>query len=307
MEDRTCPKCLKIFSAPCRLRSHLNRKKPCDTITQLQPEAVTVTKYICEHCNRSYNSKQSMNRHIRDTCKVAKMDRESDEYADTVRRHRETAEAQSTQRQIDELTKRLDELSKGVATPTTINNNFNVEATVHLYPWNSECPFKVELDLVKAIYDRNEVLDGYYSLEQEQQLNPKIAAPYTANLYLDIIKRTFESNPSTRNIAMNPARYDQVKTLTRSGEWATQCLHDIMVSLFSHINSDLTDMSCKIDTFDKAGGIQTANLVYYDAPDMCVKNAKKSIRGILKDNIPLMTSNVTLVNDEQISACFVTE
>src|SRR5574340_503472 len=68
-----CQKCQKAFRVPAELRRHMARKTPCDPI--LTPAAgADDVKHACEYCGRTFASKQSAYRHMRQTCKIANTD-----------------------------------------------------------------------------------------------------------------------------------------------------------------------------------------------------------------------------------------
>jgi len=70
--NRTCAICDRIFRVPAHLRRHQERKTPCAPIILNAPEAKTT----CPHCGREFASRQSMQRHVRQTCKIANRDEE---------------------------------------------------------------------------------------------------------------------------------------------------------------------------------------------------------------------------------------
>jgi hypothetical protein len=72
LSDRTCDKCGTTFRYPSQLKPHQQRKTPC----QAKIETPANARAICRHCNRGFNSNDSMNRHIRQSCKVATKNRE---------------------------------------------------------------------------------------------------------------------------------------------------------------------------------------------------------------------------------------
>jgi hypothetical protein len=73
--DRTCQKCNKVFTKPCFLAAHMARKTSCELIVNTPPME---GRHICKYCGRNFSSQQSMNRHIRTSCKVT--NREEAEY-----------------------------------------------------------------------------------------------------------------------------------------------------------------------------------------------------------------------------------
>jgi hypothetical protein len=80
MADRTCERCGKVFALPCRLKAHLGRNNPCDTITAPEvivtaPEVVaTVVPFTvespltCKACGKSFTTTSNLYRHQRRNC-----------------------------------------------------------------------------------------------------------------------------------------------------------------------------------------------------------------------------------------------
>jgi hypothetical protein len=74
MADRTCQRCLKVFDAPCRLKQHSERARPCKEPIpekEVQP-AVQVENngaFHCDRCDKRYSSIQSLQRHRRTVCR----------------------------------------------------------------------------------------------------------------------------------------------------------------------------------------------------------------------------------------------
>lgn len=61
MGDRTCPRCGFVFDFPCRLKSHLKRKKSCVKAPEAPAVVVPAAPkkpFSCTYCTRGYNSRQ---------------------------------------------------------------------------------------------------------------------------------------------------------------------------------------------------------------------------------------------------------
>ena len=72
MSDRTCAKCGKEFTHPCRLKSHLRRKTPCDPIVSSGDISEEERKkpHVCRFCNRRFSTAPSLNQHIKSSCAI---------------------------------------------------------------------------------------------------------------------------------------------------------------------------------------------------------------------------------------------
>ncbi len=76
IDDRTCALCKKRFRAPSYLREHLARKTTCAPIVGPQdytPEELgdpNLEEKICNYCGRVFSSRASMQRHVRQNCRI---------------------------------------------------------------------------------------------------------------------------------------------------------------------------------------------------------------------------------------------
>ena len=102
--DRTCPRCGKVFSLPCRLAAHCARKTPCAPILEREDlpgaalEDPDLEKKKCRFCGRVFSSYTAMRRHVRESCKIAPNDKNGDAgmerlYEYTARRQQAQIEA----------------------------------------------------------------------------------------------------------------------------------------------------------------------------------------------------------------------
>ncbi len=69
MADRTCPKCGKVFGAPCWLRRHLDRKTPCEQVLRSE-EGSDKNAHVCAACKRIFATRQAKSQHCHNHCKV---------------------------------------------------------------------------------------------------------------------------------------------------------------------------------------------------------------------------------------------
>ena len=82
----TCSRCKKYkTSLKSNLKRHMNRKKSCPLFirkvphnnTQIPHNNTTINHFICQHCNKSFSRKDSLNRHILLYCKEYKLNQEN--------------------------------------------------------------------------------------------------------------------------------------------------------------------------------------------------------------------------------------
>ena len=63
--DKTCQKCNHVFSTKNHYQKHLLRKTPCDK--------EVIKKFKCKNCDITFTCANSMYRHMRESCIVAKI------------------------------------------------------------------------------------------------------------------------------------------------------------------------------------------------------------------------------------------
>lgn len=66
--NATCPKCAKAFITPSKLRRHLARKTPCESVVACKKDDRGLHR--CMACNRTFTTKQAKSRHINERCKM---------------------------------------------------------------------------------------------------------------------------------------------------------------------------------------------------------------------------------------------
>lgn len=62
-----CIRCSKLFTHKNDYRKHINRKFPCENISQHKSQKMR-KPFRCDACNKTYTSTSSLKRHIRDFC-----------------------------------------------------------------------------------------------------------------------------------------------------------------------------------------------------------------------------------------------
>ena len=76
MTSYKCKKCEKIFKQKNDYRRHANRKTPCksDTIDESKNEPNQIqnepNQIQCQYCKRIFTLKSSLNKHLKDRCKL---------------------------------------------------------------------------------------------------------------------------------------------------------------------------------------------------------------------------------------------
>ena len=313
MEDSLlkCPKCAKTFQSSAHLRRHLDRKTPCDPITE-----PATGGHSCRYCGRGFASKGSMQRHVRQYCRIAKSDEGMEKLLDHTlakqvkaleRRleqqaisHRELADRQSAQ--VAELTALLKQqlaiapaahqqitvegVNTTVQNAQTIQNNITNHITIR--SWGGPERISVTPSMLRTAFAENARLAEYCKLDGPDQFEPETAAPYVLEALIDLIRRA-HADPEARNVYLNPRRADQV--LVYEVEWKVLALVDAIRALLDGtaqgikriILSDADRAQLTQEVQSAAAGIP---YLYEDEADEFVSKARKPLAAHLSNTAP---------------------
>jgi hypothetical protein len=279
--DHKCTVCGKVFRVPAHLKRHRERKTPCTPIIEGDK-----TETTCRYCGRVFASKQSMNRHIRESCKIANSDEGMEKLMDHTLQ-RQLAEQKS---QLDRLTTLLEQQTFLIEKITGSNNQTmvltdnsikaNINATVNaifVTPWDKS---QVNLDITQVIaaFAENPRLKEYVRLDDEKKIDPDIGPPYVADFLMDLTRR-IHADPTSRNVYLSPNRADQVLVLLSTGSWevrpaieAIRALNDGIVQKIIEISRDLNER--KRLPIEQQNALAMAGLLYDDEPEEYAKRLK---------------------------------
>ena len=247
MADRTCPKCGKTFRFPAHLRDHKSRKTPCAPIALQDelPEKDQQKAHACKYCARRFATLPSLNRHIRQNCKIANSDEGMERLMEhTLQRQNATlaAKVDTLQAQMAEMTGMMRQLVASPAmalaaaaavpaaapvpaaaappaaplaqtigsvnTGTIVNLTNNIQV-VNIVGFDREDRIHIPVALVKAAFTENPRLMEYCRMTDEERTDADKAAPYVLEALLDLVRRAHR-DPVYRNVYLNPKRSDQV-------------------------------------------------------------------------------------------------
>lgn len=308
--DRTCPKCGKVFTKPCLLKNHLARKTPCDPILDPSLAESEELTNVCKYCGRSFTTKTSMYRHIRQRCKIANTEEGMDKLMDhTLQRQMAEMRAQLTE--LTSLLKGQARIPAGLtlAGPThqhaegkaTIVNG-DVQQTVQqtvqqihidkveIRPWDGARAVDVSVAQMLAAFAENTKLQEYARLPDHSMTDLEIAPPYVAELFTDLVRRS-HADPASRNIYLNPRRADQVLVHLTGGTWEVRTALDGYRALLDGVAASVHEVTLayekrKLLPLEAQNALAMAGLLYDDEPEAYVERAKGSLAAHLANLAP---------------------
>jgi hypothetical protein len=201
-----------------------------------------------------------MNKHIRQTCKIAN----SDDGMDKLMEY--TLQRQMVQdNQIAELTAMLKQvLTSSIVTvpasitPTTValtdakeagmvntgpiaqqanvvNNVNSVDNSVNIKirSWKGEDRVVITTAMLTAAFTENPRLKDYCRMSDEERVDAEKAAPYVVEALMDLLKRA-HADPAGRNVYLNPKRADQVLVFDEVN-WQVITLIEAIEGMFNKI------------------------------------------------------------------------
>jgi hypothetical protein len=300
-----CPKCHRQFRDAYNLSRHEKRANSCAPII-----TVVNQKNTCRYCGRAFASVQSMNRHIRQYCKIANSDEGMEKLLDHTLQ-RQLAEQSA---KIDELTLMIKQLTMGqlaVAAPAAqqiaqqvehaqqVNNGTVTNNTVvNINAWDGDRRIGVDIGHIVSAFADNAKLREYAKLSDHELTDPDIAPPYVTELLMDLTKRA-HADPAVRNVYLNPRRADQVLVHKKSGAWevlplaeATRLLFDGVAATIHH--AVMTDAERRQLPLEAQNALSIAGMLYEDEPEEYAKRAKAPMSAHLVNTVPASVSAMAL-------------
>lgn len=295
MTDRTCKRCGHEFRDPSTLRRHLANKKPCNLIVDDEdlPRVDREKQHRCRYCGRAFTSLASMQRHTRTVCKIAN----SEEGMEKLLQHTLQRQLQEQSEQIAELSglvKQLAIQAKPEAASVTINGNATIVeqqiVTNIIVPWDSDRRFDISAAQMAAAFAENTLLREYAQMPDHQLTDPDLSPPYITEMFVDFVKRG-HTDPTSRNIYINPRHADQVLVHLQTGKWGviplTQSLRMLLDAVAQRIHrAILTESERTLLPLEAQNAMAIAELGYTYEPDEYAERAKSSLTAHLVNTAP---------------------
>ena len=302
--EKVCVRCGKEFRAPALLKRHLERKTPCEPIIDATGKGIA-----CRYCGKSFASRPSMNRHVKQYCRIANSDEGMEKLLDhTLQKQLAEQNAKLAEQgaQITKLTALVERLAGAGPSATQIhtagqvlvnngavtNNNGAVTTVVNIHAWDGDRRIGVELAHILAAFTDNAKLREYARLGDHELTDPTIAPPYVTELLMDLTRRA-HADPAARNIYLNPRRADQALVHKKSGAWevlplaeATRQIFDGVAATIHH--TTMTTAERLQLPLEAQNALSMAGLLYDDEPEEYVRRAKAPMAAHLVNTAPLL-------------------
>ena len=279
MADRTCQRCRKEFSAPCYLKRHNERKKPCNLDDNKDS--------TCTFCAKSFTSMISMYRHIREVCVLAREDRAKKiSFEEKFERLTELVESMALQPSIKNTNTSI--VQTGTVNNGTVNgtiNNGTVNTTVNtINYYDAGASYVIPYTMVSDIFAENPMLITYSRMHYTQQCDHEIAAPYIAKVLTEIVKRVCV-DPAHHNVHLNPKRSDQVMVYVPceknpAGKWEVRPLPEVVRNMFDRVAHQVFEQTkpdySKLD-LNVQCSLPIVSTVYTEIPEKVVGAGKPAM------------------------------
>jgi len=274
MSKYKCDRCDKFFDKKYNYEIHINRRYKCDE------KLYTLN---CTYCDRSFSTKSSVTRHIRNSCKVFKKTEED--------KHEIYTKLLKIERENKELKEEVKELKNGLLkqkggnldnvtkiTNNTTNNNCSINNgiinnNITIIAYGKEKLSKIDVKQILAAVSR-----GYQTpvhLTKTVHFNPK--HPEYHNVYIPSMKDSYAMiyNGEDWNLVQKNELIDELYQDKK--EYVEENLDEFSKSLSK---SKLNALKRWIDSDD--GG------------DKCIKKIKKDIELLLYNQrkIPIKTKKL---------------
>lgn len=291
MADRTCQRCLKIFDAPCRLKSHQTRKNPCkapasaeepDPVDEVESEPAS--SFSCEKCDKTFTTQQSLYRHKRTVCrhKSPAIPKTMEDMCEEINQMKNELNALKAQESATSLVVN----NSNVDNSTTINGDVvNNSINISVAPW---VPGKTvtlsDADFVKAF---GEPLPAEWLLQMvQEQTDSERGPPFVAAALIALVRQGHE-DVEKQNIYLNPRRSDQA--IVRNADGTTKCVavDEATRTMYSDVAKRANDIGLlkvpsSVDMKMKET-LAVMNMMFWDDPDGYVKRTSSSMNAHLQN------------------------
>jgi len=178
-------------------------------------------------------------------------------------------------------------IQNNIVQNNVVQNNI-VQNNIVIIPWDSDSPITITAEDITAAFADNAKLQDYMQLHDYERTDMKVAPPYVAEMYVDLIRKVHQ-NPAAQNIYLNPKRSDQVLVYHSTGQWKILCLSDASARLLSGVHDSMGKIVLSADGLaqippDTLNAASIARMMYNAEPEEYAKLVKAPLVAHLANN-----------------------
>jgi len=305
-----CNECNKIFNKKYNYDIHINRKYPCFTDIQIEPkniqkEVENIQKepdkeiIQCNYCRKAFTLQNSLNRHLKDRCKIKKedIDKKEEIYQLLLKQMQRLEENQK------QLMKENKQLKKEIANKNNIMNNNNSTNNGIINNIENQTNTNNQQNNIKNLHI-NLIAHGKEDLSfiTEEKFKKILYKGFKSIENLTEMVHFDKNRPENHNIYISNIKDSYVMKYD-GDEWKLtdreKCLNDIYDDKSDYLVERFEELQGKIDE-------QTIkrfeNFLNRKDEDKIIEQTKKEIKLILYNNrkIPEETRRLLKLNDDNV-------
>jgi hypothetical protein len=167
----------------------------------------------------------------------------------------------------------------------------NAPVTVNISaPWDSDRRLNLGIKDMIAAFAENPRLREFANLPDHQMADHEIGGPFVIELFMDLIRRA-HTDPTMRNVYLNPRRTDQVLVYHNAGRWEVFPLPDSIRLLLDGVSEKirpiiLTPGLCGQLPLEAQNALAMAGMLYEETPDAYARRARGLMSAHLANMAP---------------------
>jgi hypothetical protein len=280
-----CDRCGASFATNQNLRKHLARKNPCiariirEEAEPAEP-ATPAAIHRC-HCSKTYSCRGNLARH----------QKKCEPPAGGAGRPRD--------QDIQKLDEKLDRLANLVATAIDGKSSRGVSigqvtniTNISIRPWDGGSRISIPVDKFVEAFKENPRLVEYSGMGDHSMADPAVSAQLVLDILMDLVRRA-HSDPSARNIYLNPRRADQVVLLMKNGKWEVAQLLDATRMILDGVVAEIHMVTCSKQArgsvelpLQAENAFAMTGLMYRGEPEKYAKEAMRPMSAHLTNTAP---------------------
>lgn len=184
--------------------------------------------------------------------------------------------------QINMITNNLNAVQTFNGPVTNINTQINIRS------WYGEDRLFITIAMLRAAFTENPDLVKYCCMSDQEKVDAEKAAPYVVETLMDLVKRA-HTDPSSRNVYLNPKRADQVMVLDETS-WKVVTLVEAIKTLCDTVADKIrgitTGRDCQQLPLEVRAAAAWVPSLYQDEADAYVEKVRARMSAHLTNITP---------------------